>query len=252
MCFQVLFWTRVLANDLSARNDTITDLYLAASLGPWVAASPGTFLPLLAKLSRKYPESPVFQEVVVSSLEGLEERFRTYAIQPGAGNIVNTLLDQSVKNMREDKKHSIFVQRKIPVPGLQKGLVIYRGTCAGCHGPDGEGIEHIGPPLRESEFVKGPNDRLGMIILNGLEGPIHINGKLYRFNGAMPQFRDVFSDEEIAGIMDYLHNSFITADPKLSYGLPRVKPEEIKVLRDKKPVAVLTEQSLSEMGHGGR
>lgn len=241
-----------LANHLIARNDTVVDLYLASSLRPWAAASPDTFLPLLAKLSRKYAESPVFQEVVVSSLEGLEERFRKYAVQPGTGNVVNALLDQSVKNTREDKMHAIFVQRKIPVPGLQKGLVIYRSTCAGCHGPDGEGIEHIGPPLRGSEYVNGPNTRLGMIILNGLEGPIHINGELYRFNGAMPQFRDVYSDDEIAGIMDYLHNSFVKADPKLSYGLPPVKPDEIKVLRDKKPVAVLTEKSLLEMGNGGK
>ncbi len=93
----------------------------------------------------------------------------------------------------------------------------------------------------------GSNARLGMIILNGLEGPIHINGKLYSFNGAMPRFRDIFSDEEIEGIMDYLHNSFAPADPKLSYGRLPVKPEEIKVLRNKKPAITLTEQSLLEI-----
>lgn len=237
-----------IAAGLSARKDTVTDLYLAASLGPWAAASPDTFLPLLVKLSRTYPESAVFQEAVVSSLEGLEERFRSYTPQPDTGQIINALLGQSIKNKREDKKHSIFVQRKIPVPGLQKGLVIYRSTCAGCHGADGEGIEHMAPPLSGSEYVSGSNARLGMIILNGLEGPVHINGKLYSFNGAMPKFRDTFSDEEIAGIMDYLHNSFAPADPKLSYGRPRVRPEEIKALRNKKPAITLTEQSLLEIG----
>ncbi len=224
-----------LAAGLGARNDTVIDLYLAASLGRWAAASPDTFLPLLAKLSGRYPESPVFQEVVISSLEGLEERFKAYnGLQPDNGEIIHALLDESGKNKRENKKHSIFVQRKIPISGLQKGLVIFRSTCAGCHGPDGEGIEHIAPPLKGSEYVNGPNDRLGMVILNGLEKPAHANGELRRFNGAMPKFRDIFSDEEIAGIMDYLHTSFVAADPKLSYGLPRVKPEEIRVLRDKR------------------
>lgn len=237
---------------LVARNDTVIDLYLAASLGPWAAVSPDIFLPLLAKLSRTYPESAVVQEAVVSSLEGLEDRFRSYALQSDTGKIINTLLDQSVKNKMEGKKYSIFVQRKIPIPGLQKGLVIYRSTCAGCHGPDGEGIEHIAPPLSGSEYVNGSNALLGMIILNGLEGPVHINGELYQFNGAMPKFRDIFSDEEIAGIMDYLHNSFVSADPKLSYGRPPVKPEEIKALRDKKPSTTLTEQQLLEMGGAGR
>lgn len=234
-----------LADDLIARNDTVINLYLAASMGPWATASPAAFLPLLKKLSRKYPESPVFQEAVIGSLEGLEEQFKTDAAGPDS--VINSLLDQSIKNRRENNKHSIFVQRKIPTPGLQKGLVIYRSTCAGCHGPDGEGIEHVAPPLRGSEYVSGPNARLGMIILNGLEGPIHVNGKLHQFNGAMPKFRDIFSDEEIAGIMDYLHNSFVAADPKLRYGLPRVKPEEVKVLRQRKPVKTLTEQLLLEM-----
>ena len=241
-----------LTADLKAKNDTVTDLYLALSLGPWAAASPDTFLPLLVQLSRAYPESAVFQEAVVSSLNGLEERFRTYAFQSDkdkhAGEIINTMLEQTIKNKLEDKKNSIFVQRKIPVPGLQKGLVIYRSTCAGCHGPDGEGIEHMAPPLLRSEYVMGSNARLGMIILNGLEGPVHINGKLYTFNGAMPKFRDIYSDVEIAGIMDYLHNSFAPADPKLSYGRPPVSPEEIKALRNKKPGVTLTEQSLLEMG----
>jgi mono/diheme cytochrome c family protein len=91
-----------------------------------------------------------------------------------------------------------------------------------------------------------------MIILNGLEGPVHINGKLYEFNGAMPKFRDIYSDAEIAGIMDYLHNSFAPADPKLSYGRPPVKPEEIKALRDKEPATTLTEQRLLEMDDAGK
>ena len=240
------------AADLKAKHDTVTDLYLALSLGPWAAVSPDTFLPLLVQLSRTYPESAVFQEAVVSSLSGLEERFRAYALQSDedkhAGEIINTMLDQTIKNKQEDKKNSIFVQRKIPVPGLQKGLVIYRSTCAGCHGPDGEGIEHMAPPLISSEYVMGSNARLGMIILNGLEGPVHINGKLYTFNGAMPKFRDIYSDVEIAGIMDYLHNSFAPADPKLSYGRPPVSPDEIRALRNKKPGVTLTEKSLLETG----
>ncbi len=240
-----------LAADLKAKHDTVTDLYLALSLGAWAAVSPDTFLPLLVQLSRTYPESAVFQEAVVSSLNGLEERFRTYASSDEdrhAGEIINTMLDQTIKNKQEDKKNSIFVQRKIPVPGLQKGLVIYRSTCAGCHGPDGEGIEHMAPPLISSEYVMGSNERLGMIILNGLEGPVHVHGKLYTFNGAMPRFRDIYSDAEIAGIMDYLHNSFAPADPKLSYGRPPVKPEEIRALRNGKPSATLTEHSLLQIG----
>lgn len=239
-----------LCTDLSARHDTTVDLYLAVSLGPWIALAPNTFLPVLATLSGTYPASAVFQEAVVSSLRRMEDRFRSYLVPSqkennGESKII-TLLDETTKNRLEDKKNTIFVQRKIPIPGLQKGLVIYRGVCAGCHGADGEGIEHMAPPLMGSQYVSGSNARLGMIILNGLEGPVHINGKPFTFNGAMPKFRDIYTDEEIAGIMDYLHNSFAPADPKLSYGRPPVKPAEIKALRSKGPVS-LTEESLLKM-----
>lgn len=244
-----------LTTDLISRNDTVINLYLAVGLGPWIGAAPNNFLPLLAQLSNTYPNSEVFQEAVVSSLRRMEDRFKSYVAkrekQSPVENKVVGILDQTIKDRFEDKKNSIFVQRKIPIPGLQKGLVIYRSVCAGCHGADGEGLEHLAPPLSGSQYVSGSNTLLGMIILNGLEGPVHVNGKLFTFNGAMPKFRDIYSDEEIAGIMDYLHNSFAPADPSLSYGRPRVKPEEIKALRDKGSIT-LTEEMLLKMHESER
>ncbi|MEO6001083.1 MAG: c-type cytochrome [Chitinophagaceae bacterium] len=239
-----------LATVLMNRNDTVVNLYLSISLGSWVAISPDTFLPMLVKLSGTYPGNTIFQEAIVSSLKGLEENYKSYVIKSNNNKdpdeIMNNLLDQTIKNKRDDKKNSIFVLRKIPVPGLQKGLVIYRSTCSGCHGADGEGIQYAAPPLKESQFVSGPVDRLGMIILYGLEGPIHVNGQEYKFNGPMPNFENIYTDNEIAGIIDYLHNAFVAADPKLHYGLKSVKPEEIKTLRNKRS-GTLTEKDLLKM-----
>jgi mono/diheme cytochrome c family protein len=79
-----------------------------------------------------------------------------------------------------------------------------------------------------------------MIILNGLTGPMHVNGQLYKFNGSMPTFGSNFTDEQIAGIIDYLHNSFVPG------ARPPVKASRIKALRDKK-AGVLTEKDLLEM-----
>lgn len=239
-----------LVTDLMKRKDTLVNLYLAISLGPWVAVSHDTFLPMLAKLSDAYPDNAVFQEAVVSSLKGVEENFESYIIKSNeskkSNEVIDSLLVQTIRNKKDNNINSIFVQRKIPVPGLQKGLVIFRNTCSGCHGADGEGIQYLAPPLNGSQYVSGPNDRLGMIILNGLQGPIHVNGQLYKFNGVMPNFGEKYTDEEIAGIMDYLHNAFVAADPKLPFGLKRVKPEEIKNLRNKKS-GTLTEDQLLRM-----
>lgn len=242
-----------LATDLLARKDTVVNLYLAMSLGPWAVLSKDTFLPMLVNLSRIYPDNEVYQEAVASSLAGLEGDFRVFLTKSndnrGGDEIINNLLDQSIANKRAEKKNSIFVQRRIATSLLQKGLVIYRSTCAACHGADGEGIQHLAPPLNGSEYVSGPTARLAMIILNGLHGPIHVKGQLYNFNGIMQSFGDVYTDEEIAGIIDYLHNSFVAASPKLSYGLKSVKPDEITVLRNNK-YGILTEEDLLEMADG--
>ena len=239
-----------LATNLMVRNDTVINLYLAISLGPWAAISPDTFLPILAQLSQTYPGNAVFQEAIVSSLNGSEENFQKFINKPAANKntsqLLDTLLSQTIKNKQEGKMNSIFVQRKIPLMGVQRGLVIYRSVCSACHGPDGEGIQHLAPPLNGSEYVAGPTARLGMIIMNGLEGNVHVNGQLYKFNSAMASYRNNFTDEEIAGIIDYLHNSFVSASPKLSYGLKSVSAEEIKNLRNKKP-GTLTEEDLLKM-----
>lgn len=236
-----------LATKLMARNDTIVNLYLSTSLGPWASISQETFLPIVVKLSQTYPENAVFQEAVISGLAGLENDFQSLLDKSnnykGPNKIINDLLIQTFRNKQEGEMNSIFIQQKLTVPGLQKGFVIYRRTCSVCHGADGEGIQYLAPPLNGSEYVAGPTDRLGMIILNGLKGPIHVKGQLYNFNGTMPNFGNDFSDEEIAGIIDYLHNSFVAASPALSYGLKRVKPEEIKNIRSKK-TGILTERDL--------
>ena len=59
-----------LATNLMARNDTVINLYLAISLGPWTAISMIHFCQYLAQLSQTYPGNAVFQEAIVSSLKG--------------------------------------------------------------------------------------------------------------------------------------------------------------------------------------
>ncbi len=136
--------------------------------------------------------------------------------------------------------NTIFVQVKAPTDARTNGFELFRTTCAACHGADGDGVEHVGPPLKNSEYVQGPTDRLAMIILNGLEGPIHIKGQLYKFNGAMPNFGNNFSDAQIADIIKYLHNAYVTKPDKPA------TPAKIKDLRSKMS-GTLKEKDLLEM-----
>ncbi len=97
-------------------------------------------------------------------------------------------------------------------------------VCGACHGQNGEGVEGAGPPLAGSEWVKGPVSNLILIQLRGLAGPIEVKGVVYDKFVAGMQPMAYQTDEQIAGALTYVRNSF---GNKAS----AVKPEEVKALR---------------------
>lgn len=105
-------------------------------------------------------------------------------------------------------------------------------VCAACHGQNGEGGP-AGPPLAGSEWVTGPASNLILIQLRGLTGPIEVAGKVYEFPAGMMAMA-YQTDEQIAGVLTYIRNSF-------GNKAPAVKPEEVTALRGevgKPPVTV--------------
>lgn len=232
-----------LAHSLLTRNDGTLDLYLAVSLGPWVEISAKIFFPVLLELSQRYSDSGIFQEAVVTSLMGKEEEFEVFAKSNDQNNpdsILGHLLATTIKNKQEEKMNSIYVKQKAPQNPRANGYVIFQSTCAACHGIAGEGIEHLAPPLMGSQFVKGSPEKLAMIILNGMEGPIHVDGELYNFSGSMPNFGNNFTDKEIADIITYLHNAFLVTRPG---GINAAKIKELRT----KWTGTLTEKDLLAM-----
>jgi putative membrane-bound dehydrogenase-like protein len=235
---------KALVDKLVNKKDTVTDLYVTLALGPWVETAHESFIPTLLKLSQTYRGKAVYQEAVVSSLKGFETDFKTIANKAAddknADSSLQKILDQTIANKKDGKMNSIFIKETRQTDTRTNGLVIFQTTCATCHGKDGEGIENLAPPLNGSEYVEGPSERLAMIILHGLEGPVHIKGKLYTFNGTMPNFANNFSDKEIGDVISYLHNAFVLTPTD------RVSAEKIKDLRNKIN-RTLTEKDLLEM-----
>jgi len=198
---------------------------------------------MLLKLSQTYSGTAIYQEAIVNSLKGLEEKFQAVAQSneyKNTNKLLDSLLAVTIQNKQEGKMNSIFVTDTAPVDSRTNGLAIFRSTCATCHGVDGEGIENLAPPLTGSEYVAGPTERLAMIILHGLEGPVHVKGQLYNFNGSMPNFGNNFNDKEIADIIQYLHNYFVSTPTK------SISPKEISGLRNKRS-GTLTEKDLLAM-----
>jgi mono/diheme cytochrome c family protein len=213
-----------LSQALMERDNGVINLYLPVALRKWNEIAPSTFLPLIMKLFRQVPEKTIYQEAIVSGVPGLEDAFRDSLalfikqerggkLSPGA-KILDSLLAMTIKNRAEKKMNPIFAEARTPVDARTNGLTLFRNNCASCHGADGAGIELVAPPLTESEYVSGSTSRLAMIILNGLEGPIHINGKEYKFNNTMPTFASNLSNEQIVDIIRFMQNAYVNTPVK--------------------------------------
>ena len=92
-----------------------------------------------------------------------------------------------------------------------KGREIYsrEGFCGTCHQPNGKGLPASGfPPLHNSYWVEGNQDRLIKLVLKGLHGPIEVQGKTYPGQVPMTAFEGMLNDEEVAAVLTYVRNSF--------------------------------------------
>jgi mono/diheme cytochrome c family protein len=88
-----------------------------------------------------------------------------------------------------------------------KGQAIFLKICAACHQQDGAGKEGVAPPLAGSEWIKAPDgERLVRIVLNGLNGPVQVQGKTW--NLAMPPLRENLDDEQIATVLNYIRSQW--------------------------------------------
>ena len=88
---------------------------------------------------------------------------------------------------------------------IAAGESLFAGTCSVCHQASGQGLEGVFPPLAKSDFLMTDVKRAMTIALNGLTGPVTVNGKTY--NSVMPPMSQL-NDDEIANILTYVRNSW--------------------------------------------
>ncbi len=140
------------------------------------------------------------------------------------------LNNKSVKEKTETSKTAT----KLTGPALEqyrRGAVIYakEGFCVTCHQPNGKGLDASGfPPLNASKWVTGSEDRLIKLTLNGLLGPIEVNGKKYPGQVPMTPFGMMLNDQEIADVLTYVRNSFTNKANPISAAKVKEIRESIK------------------------
>ncbi|MGA7274564.1 MAG: cytochrome c [Candidatus Udaeobacter sp.] len=83
-----------------------------------------------------------------------------------------------------------------------RGKKVFSANCQTCHQANGLGVPGQYPPLAGSEFTNGGSQRMGMIVLKGLQGPVKVKGQ--QFGSAVMQPWDkTLTDKQIADVMTY-------------------------------------------------
>ena len=202
---------KVFFEQLTAKNSATIDLYICNSIGNWLGLDYDKFLGSLLQVFNKHKNNPLHREAVLSAVSGNEVRFI------GSIDLMSSLdqpdfraqLAEIIENKKAEKVNPIFSRKSLNEDNRTAGAKMFFQICASCHGSNGDGIDGLAPPLMKSEHVADAQ-RLALIMLHGLQGPVSVNGKQYDFNLAMPGLirNETISDKDIADIAAYVSNAF--------------------------------------------
>jgi mono/diheme cytochrome c family protein len=88
------------------------------------------------------------------------------------------------------------LSRERPASGAKvNGTASFATACVACHQATGTGLPGVFPPPAGSEWVNGKEATLAATDLHGINGSINLKGA--PFTGAMPAFKEQFSDEQL-------------------------------------------------------
>lgn len=186
---------RIKTNDLAEEPQPVSAMpAMGTILTPWETRD---LIAWLLTLTKPNPEpAPAYQaqEVSLAGAKKMDEQ-RTG--------------DKTPADPKNEPDQTVSEDTKIDPALMELGKTQY-ATCMGCHGPQGQGMPNVGPPLANSEWVTGPVENLIAIQLRGLKGPITVNGQEYQFPAGMLAggVGVVKNDEEVAAVLTYIRNSF--------------------------------------------
>ena len=130
-------------------------------------------------------------------------------MQQSGNSGMASMYGQMANRMQQMMSKFPPVKGEVPSPSEASGSALngaslFVANCSSCHGADGSGIRGAFPPLNGSAVVQGDKETLTKILLHGLQGQVTVKGDQY--NGTMPSFGGVLSDEEISSILTYVRS----------------------------------------------
>lgn len=126
--------------------------------------------------------------------------------------VVNVVSEEDYKKWTDGKKKEMAAKADDPnktwtIAELeQRGEKIYTSNCVSCHQVNGKGMPSAFPALDGSPVVNGPKTDQINVVMNGRH-----SGK---FPSAMPSWKAVLSDTEIAAVITYTRNHWSNKAPE--------------------------------------
>jgi len=208
---------------LRPANDEVR-IYLARALGRF---GPGPGFDALVDLLKTDRDKPFVRQLAVAGLDGQEVAF----LEAIKGKINDGNLTKWLEEGSTDAKSKLPAESTLEgehLASFKRGKELYVGAavCAGCHGADGEGMIGLGPPLNQSEWVTGKPEILLAILLNGMSGPLTVNGIAYTPSADMPAFalNTLITDANLADVATYIRHEWDNT-------APLVKEEQVAKMR---------------------
>lgn len=194
---------------LISDKDSFSAPYIAFILKNIQALDPVLASDLSDQLLSTYQQNTWVASAVISNLKDREADFLKRVEKNGLDT--NTAINKTLRTVLKDiAKKKSDINTKAATDNFPKGALIYKSTCATCHGEDGYGLESLAPTLNTSDWVKGNKDKVIATVLFGLTGPIIVNGETPKVSGDMPGVgqNPEFSDEDIAQIISYIRGAW--------------------------------------------
>jgi len=146
-------------NKMIDRDDTLSAPYIAFLANNIQHFDKTTASDLLLKVAKKYPGNRYVTDAVISNLQDHEDDFKNElsASLPDSSLLIQKQLNRAIAQASNTKSNR---DPKMLVKEFPKGAALFTSICQTCHGPDGNGVRSLGPPLNQSEWVTGDKRKI--------------------------------------------------------------------------------------------
>jgi mono/diheme cytochrome c family protein len=124
-----------------------------------------------------------------------------------------------LKNRAGDDGKQKDAQQQSPAAGqnaMKSGAQIYSDECSGCHTSNGKGVPGLFPALAGAPIVQ-QTDPTSLIHV-ALRGALSVGTAPAPTAPEMPAFAWVMNDDQVAGVVNYIRNSWGNSAPAVSSG----------------------------------